>query len=83
MYFLTGLDLVVSKYFIFLLIVYIGVICTTALYRMFASLSPAVDDAVRFSGTALNLLILYTGYVLPRQTLVSKYIWFGWLYCRV
>lgn len=27
----------------------------TALYRMFASLSPEIDTAVRFSGIAINL----------------------------
>jgi len=47
---------------------------------MFASLSPTIDDAVRFSGIALNLLVIYTGYVIPKTQLLSKYIWFGWLY---
>ncbi|KAL2067303.1 hypothetical protein VTL71DRAFT_1727 [Oculimacula yallundae] len=80
MYFLTGLDVDVSKFFIYFLFIYITTICITALYRMFAALSPAIDDAVRFSGIALNLLIIYTGYVIPRPQLLSKYIWFGWLY---
>lgn len=47
---------------------------------MFAALSPAIDDAVRFSGIALNLLIIYTGYVIAKPQLLSKYIWFGWIY---
>ncbi|KAI9051036.1 hypothetical protein LZ554_005144 [Drepanopeziza brunnea f. sp. 'monogermtubi'] len=80
MYFLTGLDVDVSKFFIYFLFIYITTICITALYRMFAALSPAIDDAVRFSGIGLNLLIIYTGYVIPRPQLLSKYIWFGWLY---
>ncbi len=50
------------------------------MYRMFAALSPTIDDAVRFSGTALNLLIVFTGYVIPKPQLVSQYIWFGWIY---
>lgn len=80
MYFLTDLDVDVSKFWIYLLIVYTTTLCITALYRMFAALSPTIDDAVRFSGIALNLLIIYTGYVIPKPQLVSKYIWFGWLY---
>lgn len=80
MYFMTGLDVVASKYWIYLLFVYTTTLCITALYRMFASLSPTIDDAVRFSGIALNLLIIYTGYVIPRTQLLSDYIWFGWLY---
>jgi ATP-binding cassette subfamily G (WHITE) protein 2 (SNQ2) len=47
---------------------------------MFAALSPTIDEAVRFSGIALNLLVIYTGYVIPKPQLVSQYIWFGWLY---
>ena len=79
-YFLTSLDVDVSKFFIYLLFVYTTTICMTALYRMFAALSPAIDDAVRFAGTAFNLLILYTGYVIPKPTLLHQKIWFGWLY---
>lgn len=80
MYFLTGLDVEVSKFWIYLLFVYTSTICITSLYRMFAALSPTIDDAVRFSGVALNLLIIYTGYAIPKPTLLHSKIWFGWLY---
>ena len=80
MYFMTGLDIEAGKFFIYMLFVYITTIMLTALYRMFASLSPEIDTAVRFSGLALNLLLIYTGYVIPKTQLLSKYIWFGWLY---
>lgn len=65
---------------IYLLFVYTTTICITSLYRMFASLSPSIDDAVRFSGIALNLLIIYTGYVIPKPQLISDVPWVGWLY---
>ena len=80
MYFLTGLEVTASKFFIYFLFVYTTTICITALYRMFAALSPTIDDAVRFSGTALNLLIIYTGYAIPKPTLLDSKIWFGWIY---
>ncbi len=80
MYFMTNFALDVSKYFIYALFVYTNTICITALYRMFAALSPAIDDAVRFSGIALNLLVIYTGYVIPKPQLLQQKIWFGWLY---
>ncbi|KZF25288.1 ABC multidrug transporter [Xylona heveae TC161] len=78
-YFITNLDVDASKFFIYFLFVYTQTICITSLYRMFASLSPTIDDAVRFAGIALNLLIIYTGYAIPKPQLVHKYIWFGWL----
>lgn len=49
-YFMLGLDVTASKFWIYFLFVYTNTITTTALYRMFASLSPSIDDAVRFSG---------------------------------
>ncbi|KAH9860436.1 hypothetical protein J1614_011767 [Plenodomus biglobosus] len=80
MYFMTGLDADVSKFFIYFLFIYITTFCITTMYRMFAALSPSIDDAVRFAGLALNLLVIYTGYVISKTQLLSEYIWFGWLY---
>lgn len=80
MYFMTNLTVTASRFFIYLLFVYVTTIMLTALYRLFASVSPEIDTAVRFSGIALNLLVIYTGYVIPKTQLLSKYIWFGWLY---
>ena len=80
MYFMAGLDVDAGKFWIYALFVYTTTLSLTALYRMFAALSPAIDDAVRFSGIALNLLVIYTGYVIPKPLLTSKFIWFGWLY---
>ena len=80
MYFMANLDVDVGKFFIYELFVYTATFSIIALYRMFAALSPSIDDAVRFSGIALNLLIFYFGYMIPKQTLTSERIWFGWLY---
>ena len=80
MYFLTSLDLNVSKFWIYILFVYITTIAITALYRMFAALSPTIDDAVRFAGIALNILVVFTGYAIPKPALLNSKIWFGWLY---
>lgn len=80
MYFMTGLTVDVSRFWIYTLFVYTMTMVITALYRMFASVSPDIDTAVRFSGIALNLLIIFTGYVIPKTQLLGQYIWFGWLY---
>ncbi|KAK0612478.1 ABC-2 type transporter-domain-containing protein [Bombardia bombarda] len=79
-YFMTGLDREPGKFFVFLLFVYITTFCFTALYRMFAALSPTIDDAVRFSGIALNILVIFTGYAITKPILLGQKIWFGWLY---
>lgn len=80
MYFMTSLDLDAGKFFIYFLFIFITTFCITSLYRMFASLSPTIDDAVRFSGLALNILLIFTGYVIPKPQLLGQYVWFGWLF---
>ncbi|AEO64846.1 uncharacterized protein THITE_2111183 [Thermothielavioides terrestris NRRL 8126] len=79
LYFMTGLDVNAGKFFIQLLFTYTTTFCITAMYRMLASVSPSMDDAVRFSGMALNLLVIYTGYVISKPVLLSQKIWFGWI----
>ncbi|KAK0725877.1 ABC-2 type transporter-domain-containing protein [Lasiosphaeris hirsuta] len=79
-YFMTGLDVNAGKFFIYLLLVYVSTFCFVSLYRMMASLSPSIDDAVRFSGIALNIMVIYTGYVITKPILLSQKIWFGWIY---
>jgi ABC-type multidrug transport system permease subunit len=78
-YFMTGLDPQPSKFFIYLLFSYTTTICFTALYRMMAALSPTIDDAVRYCGTVLNVLLIYAGYIISKPILVSQKIWFGWI----
>ncbi|KAI0159897.1 ABC-2 type transporter-domain-containing protein [Hypoxylon sp. FL1284] len=80
MYFMTNLDVDAGKFWIYMLFVYTTTMMVTSLYRMFASLSPEIDTAVRFSGIALNVLVIFTGYVIPKPQLLSDYIWFGWLF---
>ncbi|KAK8069840.1 ATP-binding multidrug cassette transport protein [Apiospora phragmitis] len=80
MYFMTNLTVDAGKFWIYMLFVFTNTLMITALYRAFASLSPEIDTAVRFSGIALNLLVIYTGYVIPKTQLLGDYIWFGWMY---
>ncbi|KAK4238513.1 hypothetical protein C8A03DRAFT_15020 [Achaetomium macrosporum] len=80
MYFMTGLDVDPGKFFIQLLFTYVTTFCVTAMYRMLAAFSPSINDAVRFSGMALNLLAIFTGYVISKPVLLSQKIWFGWIY---
>ncbi|KAK3396685.1 ABC-2 type transporter-domain-containing protein [Sordaria brevicollis] len=79
-YFMTGLDRQPGKFFTYCLFNFTTTYCLTALYRMFAALSPSIDDAVRFAGLALNLVVMYCGYVISKPVMLGEKIWFGWLY---
>lgn len=80
MYFMTGLDVDAGKFWIYMLFVFTTTLMVTALYRMLAAFSPEIDTAIRFAGIALNVLIIYTGYIISKSQLLSRYIWFGWMY---
>ena len=80
LYFMTGLDVEAGKFWIYMLFVFTTTIMVTAMYRMFAALSPEIDTAIRFSVIGLNVLIIFTGYVISKRQLLSEFIWFGWIY---
>ncbi|KAH8674955.1 ABC-2 type transporter [Ilyonectria robusta] len=77
-YFLARFDVDVSKFFIFTLFVYVVSFSLTTMFRMFAAFSSTVDDAIRFVGVFMNIMFIFTGYVIPRSTLLSDVPWFGW-----
>ncbi|KAJ5016581.1 Brefeldin A resistance protein [Colletotrichum sp. SAR 10_99] len=79
-YFLAQFDVDAAKFWIYTLLVYTATFCLTTMYRMFASLSSTVDDAVRFVGVVLNIMFIFTGYVIPKPALLNDAIWFGWIY---
>ena len=78
-YFLGSLQRSASQFFIFLLFVYLSTFNLTALYRMFASISPSFDEAIRYSGLVLNIFVVYAGYVLSKSQMLSSVPWFGWI----
>ena len=79
-YFIIGFLYEPGNFFIYLLFVYTTTFCFTAFYRMMAALSPTIDDAVRFAGIGFNIMVAFTGYVIPKPQLLTDYIWFGWIY---
>jgi ATP-binding cassette subfamily G (WHITE) protein 2 (SNQ2) len=78
-YFLGKFDVVASKFWIWFLFVFVTTFTLTSMYRMWASISGNINDAVRFVGFVLNLLFLYGGYIVPRTQLMSNSPWFGWI----
>lgn len=76
-YFLGSLQRTASQFFIFLLFVYLTTFNLTALYRMFASISPQFDEAIRYSGLLLNIFVVYAGYVLSITAMATEIPWFG------
>jgi ABC-type multidrug transport system ATPase subunit/ABC-type multidrug transport system permease subunit len=51
----------------------------TAFFRMWAAVSPTFDAASGFSGILLLALILYSGYMIPYQSMHPWFIWIFWI----
>ena len=67
-YFLSSMDMVASKFFIYILFVYVTTLCLTAMYRMFAAFSPTIDDAVRFAGVGMCYTPIYIQTLLTNSS---------------
>ncbi|KAG0222098.1 hypothetical protein BGW42_006899, partial [Actinomortierella wolfii] len=79
LYFMAGLQLEAGKFFLFCLILGITALCMTAFFRMWAAVSATFDAASRNSGLILLALILYSGYMIPYQSMHPWFIWIFWI----
>lgn len=66
-YFLANLRVNAGAFFIFLVYTFLSAYNLTALYRFFAAFSPDFNTAIRFGVLGLNIIIVFLGYVIPRQ----------------
>lgn len=78
-YFLAGLQTTPGAFFTYFLFIFVTTIALTALYRMFAAISPNYEVAIRYCGLTLLIYIVFGGYVLSLDSLMSDAPWFGWL----
>lgn len=65
-----------GAFFVSVLIVWISTMTTYAFFRMLAALCGTLDLASRFTGVAIQILIVYTGYLIPPR---QMHPWFSWL----
>ncbi|KAK5991913.1 ABC multidrug transporter atrF [Cladobotryum mycophilum] len=75
-YFMANLARTASQFFITTLILWLVTMTTYTYFRALAALCPTIDDATRFTGISVQVLIVYTGYLIPPS---SMHPWFSWL----
>ncbi|ETN41231.1 uncharacterized protein HMPREF1541_03166 [Cyphellophora europaea CBS 101466] len=75
-YWMAGLAATASQFFIACLILWQVTMVTYAFFRTISAWCPTLDDATRFTGVAIQILIVYTGYLIPPSSMRP---WFGWL----
>ena len=75
-YWMGGLAATPSQFFISILILWLVTMTTYAFFRAIAALCGTLDVATRFTGVSIQVLIVYTGYLIPPS---SMHPWFAWL----
>ena len=75
-YFMANLARTPSQFFITTLILWLVTMVTYAFFRAISAWCKTLDVATRFTGVAIQILIVYTGYLIPPS---SMHPWFSWL----
>ncbi|KAK6955362.1 hypothetical protein Daesc_002997 [Daldinia eschscholtzii] len=75
-YWMAGLSATPSQFFISLLILWLITMTTYAFFRSISALFKTLDDATKITGVAIQIIIVYTGYLIPPS---SMHPWFSWL----
>ncbi|KAI5864255.1 ABC-2 type transporter [Durotheca rogersii] len=75
-YWMAGLSATPSQFFISVLILWLVTMTTYAFFRAISAVFKTLDDATKITGVAIQILIVYTGYLIPPS---SMHPWFGWL----
>ncbi|KAF9968016.1 hypothetical protein BGZ73_000273, partial [Actinomortierella ambigua] len=79
MYFLAGLQEEAGKFFFFVLVLTMASLCMTSFFRMWGCACETFDDATKFSGLILLAMVLYSGYLVPYQSMHPWFIWIFWI----
>ncbi|GAB1527106.1 ATP-binding cassette transporter snq2 [Rhizoctonia solani] len=79
LYFMTGLQRDASKFFIFLLITVIMTLTMKAFFRGLAALCGSEAQAQAFAGMGILMLSMYTGYTIPRPSMIGALKWLTYI----
>jgi ATP-binding cassette, subfamily G (WHITE), member 2, SNQ2 len=75
-YWMAGLAASASQFLISCLTIWLVTLVTYAFFRAIAALCPTLNDATRVTGISIQILVIYTGYMIPPA---ETRVWFGWL----
>ncbi|KAK5069702.1 ATP-binding cassette transporter snq2 [Lithohypha guttulata] len=75
-YWMAGLSATASQFFISVLTLWLVTMVTYAFFRAISAVCKTLDDATKFTGVAIQILVVYTGYLIPPA---QMHPWFSWL----
>ncbi|KAF8598979.1 pleiotropic drug resistance ABC transporter [Ceratobasidium sp. AG-I] len=78
-YWMTGLQRAASNFFIFLLVTVFITLTMKAFFRALAASFPQESAAQAVGGIGILALVLYTGYTIPRPSMIGALKWITWI----
>jgi ATP-binding cassette subfamily G (WHITE) protein 2 (SNQ2) len=75
-YFMAGLQRTASQFFISTLFLFLLTMTMYAFFRSLGALLGSLDAATRVTGVSIQILVVYTGYLIPPS---KMHPWFSWL----
>ena len=73
-YWMAGLAPTASQFFISILTLWLVTMTTYAFFRAISAVMKTLDDATKVTGVAIQVLVVYTGYLIPPSQMKP---WFG------
>lgn len=75
LYFLVGLTVSASAFFIFWFTLFTTIMTMTGLFRTIGAAFPTFDAASKLSGLAVNAVLLYNGYMIRKPDMHPWFVW--------
>ncbi|PVI00139.1 hypothetical protein DM02DRAFT_709144 [Periconia macrospinosa] len=79
LYFMTNLRREPGPFFFYLLISFTMLLSMSMLFRLIASMSKSIEQALAPASVLLTLVILYTGFVIPVEYMRGWASWIRWI----
>jgi hypothetical protein len=68
-----------GRFFTFLLIVFTFAVTVAQMFRTVSFLMPELSVAAPIAGVILVLMVLFSGFILPKSQISDGWIWFYWI----
>jgi ABC-type multidrug transport system ATPase subunit/ABC-type multidrug transport system permease subunit len=68
-----------GRFFAFVLTIFMFGICVSQIFRLIACLTPEPTAAQPMCGVYLVVMVLFSGYIIPKNGISDGWIWFYWI----
>jgi len=79
LYFMTGLARTAGAFFTFFIVIYVTFLAMTSLFRVFGTVCQSFDVAARLASIIITALVLFAGYVIPRDGMARWLFWISYI----